>query len=473
MNSVMQWLTWSEVALDQYARSSYLHRLVGILEPWRQGSAFLVWGEALGAMLMCVVLALAPFIDNSAIAIILVSCSAAWLLLTLADKVDRRALGLTPIHLILGLYWLISLLSTALSPHKKAALVGLGKLSLYLLVFLLLARVLRVQRWRNVVISVYLFTALIVSTYGIRQWFGGVEQLATWVDPTSDQAGITRVFSYLGNPNLLSAYLIPAIAFSISAIFVWQSWGPKILAGFMASANSLCLILTFSRGGWLGMVLTLVSMALMVLYWERDRLPERWRSQAIPVALTAMALFLIAAIVLVPALRLRVLSLFVGRGDSSNNFRLNVWGSVLQMIQDRPIFGIGPGNSVFNKVYPLYQKPRFTALSAYSIFLEVLVETGVIGFVAFLWFIATTVTQGLRQLPLLYQNQDRQAFWLMAAIATIPGELGQGLFDTVWYRPEVNTLWWLSVGLIAAFVSEGGAKLAPATSEPLELAAES
>jgi putative inorganic carbon (hco3(-)) transporter len=186
MTSVMQWLTWSRISLDQYANSSYLHRLVGILEPWRQGSAFLVWGEALGALLLSTVIALAPFIDNSAIAIILLACGAAWLLLTLADKIDRRALGLTPIHLILGLYWLISLLSTALSPHKKAALIGLGKLSLYLVVFLLLARILRAQRWRNVLISVYLFTALIVSTYGIRQWFGGVEQLATWVDPTSD-----------------------------------------------------------------------------------------------------------------------------------------------------------------------------------------------------------------------------------------------------------------------------------------------
>jgi putative inorganic carbon (hco3(-)) transporter len=473
MTSVMQWLTWSGIALDQYAKSSYLHRLVGLLEPWRQGSAFLIWGEALGAILISAVLALAPFIPNSAIAILLIACGAAWLLLTLADKPDRQALGLTPIHMILGLYWLISFLSTALSPHKKAALVGLGKLSLYLVVFLLMARVLRVQRLRNAIISVYLFTALIVSGYGIRQWFGGVEQLATWVDPTSDQAGMTRVFSYLGNPNLLSAYLIPAIAFSMAALFVWPRWGPKILAGFMALVNTICLVLTFSRGGWLGLVLTLVSLALMLLYWERDRLPERWRSQAIPIALGSMAVVILGAVILVPPLRMRVLTLFVGRGDSSNNFRLNVWGSVLQMIQARPIFGIGPGNSVFNKVYPLYQKPRFTALSAYSIFLEVLVETGIIGFVAFLWFLAATLTQGLRQLPVLAQQRDRQGFWLIAAIASIPGELGQGLFDTVWYRPEVNTLWWLTVALIAAFVSEAGAKSVGSTSESLELAAES
>lgn len=36
------------------------------------------------------------------------------------------------------------------------------------------------------------------------------------------------------------------------------------------------------------------------------------------------------------------------------------------------------------------------------------------------------------------------------AIAAMTGLLIQGLFDTVWYRPQVNTLWWLMVGIIAA-----------------------
>jgi len=41
------------------------------------------------------------------------------------------------------------------------------------------------------------------------------------------------------------------------------------------------------------------------------------------------------------------------------------------MIRDRPILGIGP--TAFNKIY-LYQRPRFNALSAYSILLEVAVK---------------------------------------------------------------------------------------------------
>jgi len=29
--------------------------------------------------------------------------------------------------------------------------------------------------------------------------------------------------------------------------------------------------------------------------------------------------------------------------------------------------------------------------------------------------------------------------------------LGHNVGDTVWYRPEVNTLWWLMVALIASY----------------------
>ncbi|MEY3255153.1 MAG: putative bicarbonate transporter, IctB family, partial [Cyanobacteriota bacterium] len=39
------------------------------------------------------------------------------------------------------------------------------------------------------------------------------------------------------------------------------------------------------------------------------------------------------------------------------------------------------------------------------------------------------------------------------AIAAIFGMLGHGTVDTVWYRPEVNTVWWLMVAMVASYWS--------------------
>jgi putative inorganic carbon (HCO3(-)) transporter len=120
------------------------------------------------------------------------------------------------------------------------------------------------------------------------------------------------------------------------------------------------------------------------------------------------------------------------------------------MIRDRPIIGIGPGNSAFNKIYPLYMSPKYSALSAYSIYLEISVETGLIGFFSFLWFLIVTVSQGVREIIALRKSLNLQGFWVMAAIAGMSGLLVHGFVDTVWYRPQISTLWWFLVAVIAS-----------------------
>jgi putative inorganic carbon (HCO3(-)) transporter len=113
--------------------------------------------------------------------------------------------------------------------------------------------------------------------------------------------------------------------------------------------------------------------------------------------------------------------------------------------------GIGPGNEAFNAVYPLYQRPRYTALSAYSVFLEITVEAGIIGLLVFLWLLVVAYSQGWRAIQYLRETQHRQGYWLIAAIAAQVGMLSHGLVDTVWYRPQISTLWWLTMAIIASF----------------------
>ncbi|MBD2743421.1 IctB family putative bicarbonate transporter [Coleofasciculus sp. FACHB-1120] len=453
--TVWQQFTLSSLPLYQWQSASYLHRLVGSLRSWRQSSFCVQWAEPLGALLVALVFALAPFVSTALVGVLLAACAGFWILLTLSDEagyVPGEASKVTPIHWLVLLYWGISTVATALSPVKMAALKGWGKLTLYLLFFALMARVLRSPRLRSILIAVYLHIALIVSVYGLRQWFFGAEALATWTDPTSPMSKTTRVYSYLGNPNLLAAYLLPAIALSLAAIFAWRGWSRKALALTMFAVNSACLILTFSRGGWIGFILLLFVFSLMLLYWISEHLPPFWRTWSLPILLGSLALVLAVAILFVEPVRDRAFSIFANRSqDSSNNFRVNVWEAVVEMIRDRPILGIGPGNEAFNKIYPLYQRPRYTALSAYSVFLELAVETGLIGFCCFMWLLVVTFNQGWLQLNRLRQLGRREGFWLIAAIATIFGLLGHGLVDTVWYRPEVNTLWWMMVALIASY----------------------
>ncbi|XGV97154.1 MAG: IctB family putative bicarbonate transporter [Leptolyngbya sp. BL-A-14] len=493
MNALWQQLTLSTLSLHQWRSASYLHRLLKPLRRWRQSSFMLRWGDLLGAIFVGLVFAIAPFVsdDKNSLAVLLIACAGFWVLLTVSDgEVDgerpvftdvpetrssrrfwdswlssSRASALsTPIHALVLLYWSISAAATALSPVKRAAFTGLSKLTLYLILFALMARVLRSPRVRSWVIGIYMHAALLVSIYGIQQKITGVAALATWVDPTSPSAKEPRVYSYLGNPNLLAAYLLPAIALSIVAIFAWQRWGPKLLALTMVVVNSTCLYYTGSRGGWIGFAVMILVLALFLFHWWNVYLPRFWRTVALPIGLGSLAAVLVLAVLVVEPLRDRASSIFSGRNDSSNNYRINVWTAVLEMVKDRPILGIGPGNVAFNSIYPRYQRTRYSALSAYSIPLEIAVETGIIGLMCFLWLLLVTFNLAWQQIQRLRAVRNVEAFWLMGAIATLLGLLGHGLFDTVWYRPQVNTLWWFMIAIIASYYTP-----AAETSEVQEL----
>ncbi len=450
MNSVWQHLTLTNLSARQWMESSYLRHLIGLLSSWRQGSWLMQWAEPIAGLLVMLLFGVAPFASNSLIGILLLACAGFWALLTLSDEAEPGA-QITAIHLLVILYWGIAVVATAASPVKSAALEGLTKLSLYMLLFGLLTRLLRNPRIRSALVAVYLLVALVVSIFGLRQWFFGADALATWVDPESSLAGTTRVYSFLGNPNLLAGYLLPAVILSAAACFAWKRWLPKLLATTMWLANSLCLILTFSRGGWIGFVVANFVMLILLVHWFSIYLPRFWRRWAMPILLGGSVGLVGLAILALPPLRDRVMSMFSGREDSSNNFRINVWMAVIEMIKDRPIIGIGPGNDAFNQIYPRYQVTGYTALSAYSIFLEVAVEAGLIGLSCFLWLLLVTFNQGWVQLQRLRQLGSGEGFWLMAALASMLGMLAHGMVDTVWYRPQVSLLWWLMIALVASY----------------------
>ncbi|MBD2606815.1 putative bicarbonate transporter, IctB family [Scytonema hofmannii FACHB-248] len=452
MNLVWQRFTLSYLPLKQYLTTSYLHRfLVGLLSSWRQGSIVMQWGDTIAAGLLSVVYALAPFVSTTLIGLLLTACVGFWLLLTLSDEAAPRIPSVTPIHLLVLLYWAVAAVATALSPVKKVAVNDLITLTLYLLLFALCARVLRSPKLRSWMIVLYLHVSLIVSIYGMRQWFFGAPPLATWVDQESAFSKTTRVYSYLGNPNLLAGYLLPAVVFSLVAVFVWQGWIKKALALTMFVVNTACLILTFSRGGWIGLVVAFLTVMALLVYWWSIEMPPFWRTWSLPIILGGLIGVLLLAMIFVEPVRLRVVSIFADRKDSSNNFRRNVWDAVFEMIRDRPIIGIGPGHGSFNKIYPLYQRPRYTALSAYSILLEVIVETGFVGLAAFLWLVIVTFNTAFLQMQRFRKLRSADGFWLIGAIATMAGMLAHGTVDTVFYRPEVNSVWWLVVGLIASY----------------------
>ena len=421
-------------------------RLISPLQSWREGSQLLS-AKFLGGLLV-LLLATLPFLENAQTGVLGAAVAIAWLMMWLSDRRDAEDQTVpiwSPIHLPLISYWAIALVATLISPVRVAAIDGMVKLTIYMLAFVSLSRLMRLG-WRNIFIAAYLISALIASAYGVQQWVLGAPELATWTDPTSEIAGTTRVYSFLGNPNLFAGYLIPALPLGAIAAIYWQSWGMKAIGAITAILGAFCITQSQSRGGLLGLAAESFVIVLLLVYWWGKRLPN-W---TLPTVFGSTAGAIALGTILLPTLRKRVGSIF-GTEDSSNAFRVNVWMSVLNMIKAKPILGIGPGNKAFNLVYPQYQRSGYSALGTYSVPLEITVETGIVGVICYSWLIFTIFRQGWLALSRLRSDRDANGLWIIGAIATLTGMLIHGLVDTVWYRPQVQLLWWLAIALISSF----------------------
>lgn len=167
------------------------------MQAWREGSRLLS-AKFLGVLLV-VLIATLPFLENAQTGVIGGAAAIAWLMLWLSDRREEQddpATPIwTPIHTPLVTYWAIALVATLLSPVRVAAMDGMVKLTIYMLTFVSLSRLMRLG-WRSLLVGTYLVTALVVCAYAVQQWYLGAPELATWTDVTSETAGTTRVYSF-------------------------------------------------------------------------------------------------------------------------------------------------------------------------------------------------------------------------------------------------------------------------------------
>ncbi len=312
------------------------------------------------------------------------------ILLGLAARVSgalfggREKYSPTAVDAIIFACLMLNVVATAASHYPKESIHGLLKVFIYtgsyfLFVSCFAGEASKALRRIYLACAALILPATLVALYGLYQYKIGVQPLATWEDPTLEVQG-TRIFSTLGNPNLLAAYLLPLIPVGLS-LCLSALWLRKHLLGLALAGISLIFvaatIFTGSRGGYIGLFAALASFVAMIFFWLWQDKPK-FRPAMISVIILLPVIF--ACLVhFLPTFGQRIASIFAGREHTSNSFRMNVWSASWHMFLDNWWFGIGPGNQTFRLAYGLYMVSGFDALGTYCVPLEIAVETGVIG----------------------------------------------------------------------------------------------
>lgn len=363
----------------------------------------------------------------------------------LGGKQKRR---LEIIDFVVILYLFIYIVAAFSSHYFIPSLKGLAKVIIYIGSYFLFSTIVSQSKKNTLsLLGSVLLIGLLLSLHGLYQYKVGVSPLATWEDPSVQTRG-TRIYSTLGNPNLLAGFLIPIapIALGFGSYFLAQKkWLFSVPIYMGAALITLACVLTGSRGGYLALFACLAAFCVPAFCWMWKKSAKFRPAMIISViVILAGAVF---ALTQIPAFQTRLSSIFAGREHSSNSFRMNVWVSSLEMFKDSWWIGSGVGNEAFRLAYGLYMTSGYDALGTYCVPLEIACECGIFGLLVFAFLVIACMARA----HLIFWNEKVGVYrWIILGVAaSIIGLATHGMVDTVFYRPQVHFIFWLLIAILA------------------------
>lgn len=286
-------------------------------------------------------------------------------------------------------------------------------------------RNLKNESFLNAVVTGMIAVSALVCVYGIYQLLSGQAE-TTWQDTEMFETMSGRICATFDNPNVFGEYLLILMPLTFSKIITANR--KQKTAYFAVFALQLVnMILTYSRGCWIGMMF---SMAVMLMLTGRK-----------PLSVLALGIFALPFIVPQSVVD-RIMS--VGNtADTSTSYRVYIWEGTVKMLKDYMISGIGIGTDAFNSVYPRYALNAISAPHSHNLYLHIICEMGIVGVFA----VVLLVAGFFKRLANTAKNSKAFRCIAIAVAAAMGGYLIQGMFDNVWYNYRIYMFFFMTIAL--------------------------
>jgi len=337
--------------------------------------------------------------------------------------------------------------------------VSLKELPLFLtgpLLYFVLANNISGEQQIKRILNTILIVGGLFGIYGILQ-YNGID-FAFWAGNIARQ----QVFGLFGNVNYFAEYLIVPLPLAISLFFTVQNRTYKILLliGILAMGGSL--ILTFTRGSYLAIGISLLFMFFLYLLSQGKNFIKEYKKVFIIIlALIILVTFLFAlpnplnkSGTAIEKIKSRI-SISQLTQSSSIKRRMAIWKFTGMMIKDHPLLGMGIGTFKYNSLK--YQAQFFSqgenralyphgfADKAHNEYLQLWAELGIIGLGIFLWLMVSYFNYGIKFLKKIKDNYKQGIIiGLMGAIVAV---LVDGIFGFPLHLPATIVLFWLVLAL--------------------------
>lgn len=346
-----------------------------------------------------------------------------------------------------GVVTFVSIIYAASPERAQEAWMDLVKNGIIVVVITILLH--RATRFRQVMWSL-LFAGMFMGTLSVIQYLTGTfgnEYAGFAQAPIKHLVGGVsshRVAGPIGDPNFYAQAMLVLIPIALDRFWNEENRKLRWLAAWATVVCSLAVVFTFSRGGFLAMVVVFGAMFIF-------RPPKP----------SALIITLLIALILFPFVpseytaRIMTIVDFLPSseissapiGEASYRGRLSEVLVGLMMFRDNPILGVGFNN------YPVhYQEysrrlgldPRLEQRSAHNLYVEVAAETGILGLVTFGVILFITLNGIYRSWQLFRSNGMRKNADMVAAFGI--GFIGY-LSAAMFVHDAYPRYFWLLLGI--------------------------
>ena len=246
--------------------------------------------------------------------------------------------------------------------------------------------------------------------------------------------------------NQFAGFLLFLIPLLIGRLLAVKNLLITFLISCVLVISLLSMTLTYSRGGWISLAISLVVIFILAF----PKVKNRWRLFSILAVISIICMTFIARPQLISQKLQRLQKDFsASTQDVSTITRITVWKDGVHMLLESPFIGFGPGS--FGSLLQVYEsKPWLYSANAHNYFLEVTVEGGIPALIFFVLMLFSTVS-GYIPIKKTTHNTINTSPELVGFIAAAIGSLSHTLIDVDWSRISLFLLFWLCIGVILAY----------------------
>ncbi len=267
-----------------------------------------------------------------------------------------------------------------------------------------------------------------------------------------------RVFSTHANPNFFGAFVV----FSSCLIGAQYLLTHKKSLLALWAAGILGIFFTESKGAWIAYA---VALLCFVGLYTNFFVQGTARKHLKKINIAALCVLLIA---------LAGAGIYASKRFQSVSFRAFTWLSTLEMVQDSPFLGSGPGS--FKIIYPAYRRPQIFYIEnshntetqhAENEYLEQWATTGTVGLAIFLWmigFIFWCAVRNLKETQTAVVSPDlrERNLYLLGYASAFVGLMTHAWVDISIRFASSGLFFAVFCGVILALSQEENATPAPA-----------